>query len=438
MRSYLRLILALILIVFSVAIFSIIIKNFHAKKSEPAKNSWIKKGGVFGVYLWDGLFLKTNYASYGGGIALIPENYNPPRYHVKATIVDIDTNKKQEIEIFKDFPELSEWSVVPDQIHKKLIILVSGNEFICEKNEDDPYCKIQIYSFDPTSGSKKLLSTTASFTDEYSDKKRYYYSVRPLALDGKRDNLWFSASTNAYYDLPDSNENKVYSYNDKVFHVTLDSEEQFDAWSINIPGRISNSVPSYWGNSLAFYEKRKVAQLDAHGNLFVSVTTIDDTTNNPTEKTQLFEVKADQKDFDYNNLYDCVPFECPGDPEIASDERKNNLFIASNTWGGESISQIFKYRILTGKFDYLSKAPDGYGNTIRGMENYGDELFVSFNKGLGIFNLTNETWNLLTDKNGLIRSDSRDLVRLTDGRLCVTAGKLGMSCSRYPVAQVKF
>jgi len=395
-----RLVIALIILAVTLLAFQVF-KTGHVSVSSLR---WKTFQHISGEYVGNGTFVTVKNGQTGG---LLPPNYKQIKHDVSFTFQNPETGEKKSEVLFKNTLEFSSVIAFPDP-QQALVYITKETNSECwwyttwpeYMTLDD--CKTHLYTYNLTTHDL----TEVNVIDE---KKENF--ITPFFLDSERKILWYAMDivTKAATDTQDEQtETRLIKYdlsNNTYNYIPLQERIAYN----------------YGGGE----EKAKIVDSDKQGNLYILVS-------GGKFGTQLAKVDIKQ------NMVSFIPIDTKGiidslsTMQLAMDKQRDILYLVNNSWDGNTPSHFFVYSLRNNRFSYLGGIPTRESDDVRGFIFYKGSLLAGFSDGLGVYNPVTKKWKIVTEADGLLQKQVKDIFTTANNGLCLKHDDTTrMSCTEY-------
>lgn len=440
--------LSFILIVISTGSF-LLINQKTSTSTIKQHSTWLKYDGRVDFVSGDGKLI-TLEEEQGGGIILLPENYQEQKEDVNITVRDLKANTEKKLTILKEISEFASVKFLPNRVDGSKIWVVTYNAYNCEdslkaensvKEESRDSCDFKLYEFNLESGNLTFKKDGSYFVG------RQILGIYPLTHDPTSNTMWLAVDyIDKNYNYWDSKtqKNKQIEASFTGF-INYDANTNEMGFPISINRRKGNSRWSPYIKGVA--GKAKIADIDRNGDLYVvtkcgldrNFENLELCYNDPVQKdisVYRIPLKPTAGEWQFGQIpiftYTWPPSEY-GLPEIAIDSTSQTLYMATKTWSADKESVFFSYDIERKRTTVLGGQPTQYEDDVLGISTVKGKLLSGHFHGLGVYDHDTDKWKVLTTENGLQDNHAETIYSLNNGGVCVLHESKGASCLYNPL-----
>jgi len=348
---------------------------------------WRTYPGIVGLPTGDGRFFNI-IGNPGGGITLLPANYQEKRKNISISITSLG-GKTKTFSIFNNVLEFSTVKTITDYKNKRLWLIFIPGSYDCYKittaNAAD--CNITL---------SYLAYSTGKVTKVYEMPYENTLSIYPLAVSPEGEVVLTlikpSVTVDQRFLLYDPNSNKT----------TL------------LTTNLNTGVNLGMGRN---YETDQIAEFDREGNLYIVAS-------QPGKSGQIYKLSPDGTsswitlDFLKNSEWDV---------QLTLGQSNNILYAVNNTWDGNNFSVLDAYDLQNNNLIEANQITQGTED-VRGIYANNGYFLAGYGKGLGIYSQSDKTWKFVKKSDGLMEDNVRDIKVMGGNTVCVTHEDKGSSC----------
>jgi hypothetical protein len=344
-----------------------------------------------------------------GGVSLLPPHYQQSKRDITITLLNVKTNKKEKITIFKNIYWFYDPYIIPAGDNKSLWVMLYHNEE-CDWGTKyyDPskyYCEDRLYRYDLT--TKKLIS----YPQLIKHKESLY--LIPVIADARHDTLWLVSQfeDNSDSDLKERGEKtQILQYNYKYNTSKIYKYNDFLVDYLNYPIRES------WGKNFA---------VDQAGNLYF-IPNWSIWQNNSFKGIHVI------RPFSSNSVetINTSPYQVN---DLSMDVAGGYLYF---TGGLDDSNSIFvkKYNVNNSQTIDVGKIVLKENSYIGNGEFIDGKFFLGSTEGIHMYDPKSNKWIVLNKNNGLFDNNIFGVYKFDDNLICMTfRSKDEVSCIRYPL-----
>lgn len=409
---------------------------------------WVTREGIRGFFAGNGMIADMQQG--GGGIYILPENYENKKKDFKVKLTNPTTGDVVEKTILSEVDEFTNIKVLPNEENSSRWWLVVSNLDGCEaerkKQEKVAHtqeimalifkaCNFKLMDFNLDSGELKQVAEYIT-----SESLRYFY---PLVHDAKNGIIWFATSKDeelegGYYD-EEGKEIKTKGYATNFVYFDEKANE------FNSYFQTGYSLTGYgWGNgwspySLGLSGIQSLVGVDGRGNLYAVVTC---SLTCGTRGERVLKIpKAGSGNYQIEEIPIPEFARIKGEfgasaVQITVDRDSSVLYTATNTWNQSQDSFFAAYEGDRKRWvKDVGGMPTRSDDDVRGFTVLEGKMLIGTFDGLGVYDLDTDKWKLIKETDGLLNNNVLLVGKGPEGKLCLIHEQGGTSCLRETLSE---